>query len=88
MGQLIDDLLSLSRVSHSEVRIVEVDLSRLATAIFTRLRQQDPQRQVELVVAPGCTAQTDAGLVEVLLENLIGNAWKFTSERAEAHIDR
>jgi signal transduction histidine kinase len=87
MGQLIDDLLSLSRVSHSEVRIVEVDLSRLATGIFARLHEHDPQRLVDAVVAPGCTAQTDAGLATVLLKNLIGNAWKFTSTRAEAHID-
>lgn len=87
MGRLIDDLLSLSRLGRRETNSTEVDLGELVAEVVGRLRREDPDRRVEVAVASGCTVRTDAGLVEALLANLIGNAWKFTGKRAEAHIE-
>ncbi|MBI5387455.1 MAG: GAF domain-containing protein [Verrucomicrobia bacterium] len=87
MGRLIDDLLQLSRVTRAEMRREPVDLSALAGSILAGLRQHDRQRQVETVVAPGLTATGDPQLLRLVLENLLGNAWKFTSKRAQARIE-
>ena len=87
MGELIDDLLRLSRVSRDEMRVVEVDLSSLARGIAGELRQSDPGRDVTVDIEDGLTALGDQRLLGVVLENLIGNAWKFTGHTADAHID-
>lgn len=87
MGQLIDDLLALARVTRSELKLGNVDLSRLAHRICTELHQTQPDRQVEFVIQPGLVAQGDAYLVQVLLENLLNNAWKFTSKHHHARIE-
>ncbi len=87
MGELIDDLLKLSRVSRAEMRTSPLDLSLLAREVADRLKQSEPQRQVELVIAEGLTAHGDPQLLRVALENLIGNAWKFTSKKADARIE-
>ena len=87
MARLIDDLLSLSRLSRRDVHIADVDVSALAEEIFARLREADAARRVEAVVAAGCVARSDAGLVEILMDNLLRNAWKFSSERETAHIE-
>ena len=87
MARLIDDLLSLSRLSRREIRLTAVDLSALAGEILARLREAEPARRVESSVAPGCVVLTDAGLLEVLLDNLLRNAWKFTGTRDVAHIE-
>ncbi len=87
MGQLIDDILKLSRITRAEMRSQTVDLSALAHAVAEELQQRDPQRRVEWRIAEGVIVQGDPPLLRVVLENLLGNAWKFTSKREEARIE-
>lgn len=87
MGELIDDLLKLSRVSRSQVKRVPVDLSALVGEILDELCAADPERKVERVVQPGLAAFADVGLVRVLLDNLVRNAWKFTRRTAAPRIE-
>src|SRR5262249_30376737 len=87
MGQLIDDLLALARVSRSEMRRQNVDLSALVSQIAAELRQRAPQRNVQVHVESGHVVPGDPVLLRLALENLLGNAWKYTSKRAEAHIE-
>jgi signal transduction histidine kinase len=87
MGQLIDDLLQLSRVTRAELHREPVDLSALAASVAQELRQHEPGRDVTFSLQPGLTAHGDPRLLRVLLENLLGNAWKFTSKRSGAHIE-
>ncbi|HEY9639516.1 MAG TPA: GAF domain-containing protein, partial [Coleofasciculaceae cyanobacterium] len=87
MGQLIDDLLTLSRVTRSDLRLEPVDLSRIASRLCSDLQQSQPERQVEFIVQPGLVAQGDAHLLQVVLENLLSNAWKFTSKRPQSKIE-
>ncbi|HEX8536215.1 MAG TPA: CHASE3 domain-containing protein [Cystobacter sp.] len=87
MGQLIDDLLQLSRVTRAELQREPVDLSALATSVLQELRQREPGRDVTWSIQPGLLARGDPRLLRVLLENLLGNAWKFTSKRSGAHIE-
>ena len=87
MAQLIDDLLSLARVSRVELRREGVSLTATARGIGQRLHESDPARDVEFVVQEGMTAQGDANLLAVVVENLLGNAWKFTSKRPSARIE-
>jgi light-regulated signal transduction histidine kinase (bacteriophytochrome) len=87
MGELIDDMLNLSRVARKEIRVETVDLSAMAQTIAAELRRSQPERQVELVIAEGMVADGDSGLLKAALENLLGNAWKFTGKRSEAKIE-
>lgn len=87
MGELIDALLSLSRVTQGELRREQVDVSSLARTVFARLEATEPERVVALVVEDGLTTHADARLVEVVLTNLLGNAWKFTRPRTAARIE-
>ena len=87
MGQLIDDLLKLSRVARTEMRRETVDLSRLAEEVAADLKMRQPDRAVEVIIQPGLAAQGDAPLLRVALENLLGNAWKFTQNAAQARIE-
>ena len=87
MGQLIDDLLALSQVTRGEMRRENVDLSELARTIVTGLQERDPERQVEFVIQDGVVLNGDTRLLRVALENLLGNAWKYTGKKQEARIE-
>ncbi|MBI1776726.1 MAG: response regulator [Proteobacteria bacterium] len=87
MAQLIDDLLALSRVTRSAFENEPVDLTEMARDVLARLQRDHPDRRVRLNVADGLVAQGDARLLRIALENLLGNAWKFTAKRAAAQID-
>ncbi len=87
MAELIDDLLSLSRVSRAEIRLAKADLSAMAEAILAAHAEAEPGRSVECVVAPGATARCDPRLLRIALENLLGNAWKFTAKQPKARIE-
>lgn len=86
MAQLIDGLLKLSRVTRSTITRQSTDLSLLAGEVIAELRQRDTHRHVVAEIAPNMEAITDPHLIRVVLENLLGNAWKFTGRRPEAHI--
>ncbi len=86
MGKLIEDLLSLAQVSRMQLRHEVVDLSALSQQILQEWQARDPERQVQFHIQPGLKAQADARLVRVLMENLLANAWKFTSQKAQANI--
>jgi PAS domain S-box-containing protein len=87
MARLIDELLSLSRVSRGELRRNRVNLTKIVRAIGERLREADPARDVELVVAEGLLVEGDPDLLATAMENLLANAWKFTSQMPKAHIE-
>lgn len=87
MTKLIEDLITLSRVTHAEMRTESLDLTRIAEEVVADLRTAEPLRRVEVQVAPGLKVEGDARLVRVLLENLISNAWKFTSHNVRANIE-
>jgi signal transduction histidine kinase len=87
MGELIDDILHLSRVGRQEMTRAPVDLSRLAQEIAGELCQAEPERRVEFAIAPGMVVEADARLMRIALENLIGNAWKFSAKKPQARIE-
>jgi light-regulated signal transduction histidine kinase (bacteriophytochrome) len=87
MSDLIDDLLRLSRVSRGELRKEPVDLQLIAMSVVAELRRAQPEREVTVEIADDLTAVADARLVRIILENLIGNAWKFTAKGAAAKIE-
>ncbi len=87
MGDLIDDLINLARVSRQELKRGAIDLSQLAVEVAAALAEQMPERAVAWNVAPGITASADALLMRVALENLLGNAWKFTAKTPGAVIE-
>jgi signal transduction histidine kinase len=87
MARMIDDLLALSRVTRGELDRSETDVTSIARSIATRLARAAPERSVELMVAEGLVAECDDRLLAIVLENLIGNAWKFTGKRKDARIE-
>jgi signal transduction histidine kinase len=87
MGQLIEDLLRLSRVTRVEMHLSSVDVSQMAEDILKGLVRQFPDRQVESSVQPEISAWCDAGLLRLALENLLWNAWKFTGHNPNARIE-
>lgn len=87
MGHLIDDLLRLSRTTRSEMSRRDLDISELAKGIVAELRVSAPDREVEVSIEPGMTVHADPHLMRTVLENLLGNAWKFTAKREGARIE-
>ncbi|MEK8090088.1 PAS domain S-box protein [Thermithiobacillus plumbiphilus] len=87
MGQLIEDLLKLSRMTRSEMCREWVNLSTLARSICADLRTRQPERQVACVIAPNVVAHGDPRLLHIVLENLLGNAWKFTGKKPAASVE-
>ena len=87
MGGLIDDLLELSRIGRSELHKAPVDLSALARSICGKLREAEPARRVECAISPGLTVKGDQLLLWQMLNNLLGNAWKYSSLRETARIE-
>jgi signal transduction histidine kinase len=87
MSELIDDLLALSRIGRADLRREAIDLSEMVGQICEEIRQSEPERNVTFAVAPNLGAQADGGLMRVVFDNLIGNAWKFTGKVERAHIE-
>jgi signal transduction histidine kinase len=87
MAAMIDNLLALSRASRTELSRERVDVGAVALSVFEDLRMEQPERQVSFSVAPDLCVDADATLVRVIVANLLGNAWKFTSKRESAHIE-
>ncbi|HEX9022278.1 MAG TPA: ATP-binding protein, partial [Geobacteraceae bacterium] len=87
MGQLIDDLLNLSRMSRAEMRRKRVNLSEIARGIVAKLKEGQPEREVDFVIAENLVANGDEQLLTVALENLFNNAWKFTGKLPHAVIE-
>jgi PAS domain S-box-containing protein len=87
MGRLIDDLLKLSRVTRSEMSYEVVDLSKIAATIVAELQKTDPRRKMKVAIAPGITAYGDRNLLRLVLDNLLGNAWKFCGKASVTRIE-
>jgi DNA-binding response OmpR family regulator len=87
MNGLIEDLLALSRVTRGELRRTSVDLGALARSTIDRLKHADPRRAVEVIIGSELVVSGDNGLLGIVLDNLLGNAWKFTSNRKDARIE-
>ncbi|NML47829.1 PAS domain-containing protein [Ramlibacter sp. G-1-2-2] len=86
MGDMIDALLALSRVGQTPLERRPIDLSALAAEVVEQLRAADPLRQIKVEITPGLQASADPRLLRTVLENLLGNAWKFTRRTAGARI--
>ena len=87
MAQQIDGLLGLSRVSRHELQVQAVDLSALAREVAADSARADADRTVDVVIAPGLSAAADGQLAKILLEQLLGNAWKFTRHVPAARVE-
>jgi light-regulated signal transduction histidine kinase (bacteriophytochrome) len=87
MGVLIDDLIKLARVTRTDVKIDDVDLSEIARTVATELQDAAPERQAEFTIAPNLHAEGDPRLMQVALDNLLNNSWKFTAPRSPARIE-
>jgi PAS domain S-box-containing protein len=87
MGKLMDDLLRLSRIGRSGMRLGRVDLGACAAGVMEKLRAAHPEQAVDVLIAPGLTTEADRALMLIALENLLGNAWKYTRPTARARIE-
>jgi signal transduction histidine kinase len=87
MANLIDDLLKLSRLTRGELNLATVDLTALAQTVAAELQKSQPQRQASFRIAEGLTATGDPNLLKVVLDNLLGNAWKFTGKKEKTTIE-
>lgn len=86
MNELIDDMLTLAKVARQDMRRIDVDLAAMAREIATRLSTEEPTRTVEVIIPDKLPAKCDAGLMGVVLENLLSNAWKYTGKNPQARI--
>jgi light-regulated signal transduction histidine kinase (bacteriophytochrome) len=87
MTELIDDLLELSRVVRSDMVKRDVDLSRISSDVIDELKSNSPERVIDIQIQPGMVVQGDERLLKTMMENLLGNAWKFTSHSREPRIE-
>jgi signal transduction histidine kinase len=87
MGRLIDDLLQLSRLTRQQIQRTNVDLSKIAREVSAELTERNPTRRVTWAIEDNLQARCDPALARIVLENLLGNAWKFTSKTANATIE-
>ena len=87
MGQLMDDLLKLSRVTRGDLTMEKLDLSNMAQKIISDLVKDEPKRKVKVTIAPNMSANGDKNLLGLVLQNLLGNAWKYTGKTAEPRIE-
>ena len=87
MGQIIDDLLALSRVSRTALVRKRTDLTEIAHQVVEELRSRDPAPPATVIIAPNAVAEVDGQLLRIVLENLFGNAWKFTAKRQRRQIE-
>lgn len=87
MHELINDLLALARVSKGKLVLEDVDLSVMAQQVVLQERQRDPRRPVQVTIQPGIHGRCDSKLARIILENLIGNAWKYSRQQSEATIE-
>ena len=87
MAILIDDLLALSKVNRSELNVRTVDLSALAQTAVAALQRLEPAREVEIAIEPGLSVQADPRMLSIALDNLFGNAWKFTAKCTQPKIE-
>jgi light-regulated signal transduction histidine kinase (bacteriophytochrome) len=87
MAQLIDDLLKFSRSGRAVITKVDVNLSELANQVIQTIRQRDPLRTVHVKIAEGLSGHADKNLMGVILDNLLGNAWKYSGKNSEAVIE-
>lgn len=87
MSELIDDLLKLSRVVRSEIIKVDVNLSQVACEVIYALRSAEPARSIDVVVQPDLMVKGDKRLLQAMMENLLGNAWKFTNRHVDPRIE-
>lgn len=86
MGDLIGDLLKLSQVTRHQLDLTQVNLSELAHRVVADLRSRDPERSIDVTIQPGLITQGDPGLLRIVLDNLLGNAWKFTGKQPKPEI--
>jgi PAS domain S-box-containing protein len=87
MGHLMDDLLKLSRVTRGDLTMEKFDVSTMAQKIINDLAKDEPKRNVKVTIAPNMSAIGDKNLLGLVLQNLLGNAWKYTSKTAEPRIE-
>jgi light-regulated signal transduction histidine kinase (bacteriophytochrome) len=87
MSQMIDDILNLSRITREDIRRERLDLADMAKRMVEELRESEPQRRVDFVTHDSMVAEGDRHLLERALDNLIGNAWKYTSKQPHARIE-
>lgn len=87
MIELIDDLLQLSRITRAEMNIEQINLTGIARSVIDELHKSQPERYVETRIADGLEETADSRLMRIVLENLMGNSWKFTGKKAHAVVE-
>ena len=87
MAELIEDMLKLFRITRTEMDILKINLSNIAESIIDELKKSQPERQVNIKIAKSLEDFADPRLIRIVLENLIGNAWKFTEKKSNAEIE-
>jgi signal transduction histidine kinase len=87
MSDIIESMLKLSRISRQEIKLAQIDMTRMAEEIVSGIREAHPERCTDVAIGAGLTAVADPGLMATVLDNLIGNAWKFTAGAENACIE-